>query len=261
MIVRNSTREVSKLSTESAYVRLLAADQSRGSTYVNEGWLPPEAECPELADLRTEHLRLLGVVHETHAKLAELRREQKSAEDRRAAAVREAILAGKDPAKVKVAVPDEVAVARADRDCESACEALEIFVRRALAEIEQTAPTIEANIANRLSAAEAKRLEARRLLAEADRLAADPKRLLNWLDRYVTVNASDDAHIDGILVRGETRKRSVLGPIAFTDTDVPLSVPVPDVFNEIAGLGPAQVAEVGEDHLLPEEEEAISATH
>jgi hypothetical protein len=234
----------------SAYERLLAADQSRGSTYVNEGWLPPEAECAELAGLRTEHLRLLAVVNETAAKFIALRKEIDSAESRRDEAVREAILAGKDPARVKVSVPDDAALARAERDHESACEALEIFVRRALAEIEQTALTIEANIANRLSAAEAKRLEARRLLAEADRLAADPKRLLNWLDRYITVTDT---------FSGEQRKRSTLGPIAFTQTDVPLSVPVPDVISEIAGLGPAQVLGVGTDELLPEEEEAIHA--
>jgi hypothetical protein len=72
------------------------------------------------------------------------------------------------------------------------------------------------------------------------------------LDRYVTV--TDD-------FSGETRKRSVLGPIAFSDTDVPLPVPVPDIFNEIAGLGPAEVLDIGGDSLLPEEEEAISAAH
>ena len=125
---------------------------------------------------------------------------------------------------------------------------MEIFVSRALAEIETTAPTIEANVAARLRLADEKRAEARRLLAEADTLAAHPKRLLSWLDRYITIEDN---------FSGETRKRSTLGPIAFSATDVPLPVPAPELFNEIV-LGPAQVTSVGADELLPEEIEAMN---
>jgi hypothetical protein len=233
----------------SAHERIISRDQARGRTFLSPGWLPPEAECPELADLRAEHLRLLSAVDQALTKLSAMRVAAESAESRRSDAVREAIRAGKDASRVKVTAPDTLAIERAGRDYESAGEALELFVQDALREIEQTAPAIEAALAERISAAAAKRAEARCLLAEADRLAADPKRLQSWLDRYVSVTDN---------FSGESRKRNALGPIAFDATDVPLPTPVPDVISEIAGLGPAEVLGVGSDELLPEETEALN---
>jgi hypothetical protein len=106
-------------------------------------------------------------------------------------------------------------------------------------------------VGERLRLADEKRHEARRLLAEAATLAAHPKRLLSWLDRYVTVEDT---------FSGETRKRNALGPIAFSSTDLPVSVPPPDLITEMV-LGPAEVADVGSDELTDEEKEALLAAH
>lgn len=236
----------------SAFDRLLAADQARGRTYVDPGWLPPEDSCPELGHLRGEHVRLLGVVAEAQAKLSALVKEAETAEQRRADAVRDAILAGEDPAKVKVTESSKLAIERARRDYEASSEALAIFVQRALVEIEETAPAIEDGVGELMRLAEERRQEARRLLAEADRLAAEPKRLMAWLSRYVTV--TDE-------FSGEQHKRSNLGPIPFSSLDAPMPVQPPELINEMV-FGPSEVMEVGSDEILDEEMEAITnATH
>ena len=226
---------------EGSYERLLAADQSRGGAYVDPGWLPPESECAELAELRSQHLRLLGVVNDAGAKLNALHDEAKSVEARKAEATRDAILAGDDPAKVKVSGPSEVALADARRTFQAATAALEQFVGTAVQEIGASASTIETNIKTRLRVADEKRYEARRLLAEAEQLAAEPKRLRDWLSRYTG--------------------KSVLGPVAFSLIDLPLPVAPPELFAEIV-LGPAEVMDVGDDTVILEEErEAIHAIH
>lgn len=233
---------------ETGFTRLLAADQSRGRVYVEPGWLPPADECSELAGLRDEHNRLLGVVEAKLSALSALRRDAEAAKDQRADALREAILAGHDDASAEDSGPSEGEIARAQGDYVAAADALEIWVGRTLVEIEEKAPEIEAGITTRLRTAEEKRTKAMRLLEEAARLSAEPQRLRNWLARYVTV--TDE-------FSGERRKASVLGPIAFDALAVPHKEPVPSVFYEIAGIGPAEVVEVGSDELDPSEKEAM----
>src|SRR5207248_8188642 len=115
-------------------------------------------------------------------------------------------------------------------------------------EIAERAPDVREGINELLVAAEAKRAEALRLLEEADRLASQPRRLLNWLDRYVTVTDPDS---------GEQHKASHLGPIQFDVLAPPLPQPAPELFQKIAGLTPHEVVAVGGDELTDEELEAI----
>ena len=233
---------------DNGYTRLLTADQARGRVYVEPGWLPADADCPELAGLRDEHERLLAVVGEKLHALNALTRAVRDAEAKRSDAVRDAILAGDDPASIEIEQPSDDEIARARTDYEAAAAALEVWVGRTLARIDETAPQIDAAIAQRLAAAEEKRREALRLIEEAARLAAEPQRLRRWLERYVTVT---DAFSN------ERRKASVLGPIAFDALDLPEKEPVPELIREIAGLAPAQVVDVGSDELDATERAAI----
>jgi hypothetical protein len=221
----------------------------RSPAFVDRGWLPPADDCAELADLRAEHERLLDVVADALAKVRKAREEIDGADEKRAVALRDAIAAGKSPASVVLEKADEQALKGALGVYDAACAVLEMFVRNAEQQIVERAPVVRDGFATSLREAEAKRAEARRLLHEASRLEAEPKRLLNWLDRYTTVEDPES---------GEQRKASWLGPIAYEAMDLPVREPVPPLFEEIAGLAPATVIEVGSDEVAPEELEAIS---
>lgn len=227
----------------SGYVRLLL----EGAAYTRPGWLPAADDCPELAGLRDEHHRLLGVVESKLAELQSLIRSAESAETERGAALQDAILAGRDPKTVAVKAPTEDEIRAARVEYEAAVGALSQWVAKTLAVIEETAPEIEAGLDGRLREAEAKRAEAQRLLAEADRLAAEPTRLRNWLARYVTVT---DAF------SGESRKASVLGPITFDELARPHIGPMPG--GAELTFAPAEAIPVGSDELDPSEMEALN---
>jgi hypothetical protein len=219
--------------TAGAYERLVVASQA----FLDAGWLPPAADCPELANLRAEHERLLEACRAALAQLGEARQAADDAAEARVTALREAFVAGSDPKTVKLPLPDRAPVEEAARLYEAASEALEQFVLDAQREIAARSSSIRSSIEARVRSAAVKRAEARALLAEADRLDAEPKRLSNWLDRYT----------------GD----SVLGPYAFELLDVPVREPVPELFQEIAGLAPGDVIDVGSDELTEEELEAI----
>src|SRR5581483_6889495 len=79
------------------------------AVWVDEAWLPPEETCEELADLKAEHVRLVGESRLAIETLGKARRAAAQAVDARGEAMTAAILAGKDPASVKVAEPDTAA--------------------------------------------------------------------------------------------------------------------------------------------------------
>jgi hypothetical protein len=218
----------------SAYERVLVASPA----FLDRGWLPPETDCVELADLRASHERVLDACTDALRQLSEAKRVVESAGAARTDALRDAILAGRSPASVDLPEPDETAVADALRVYNAASEALESFVTTAQEQIAARAPEVRNGLGALLRNAHAKRAEARRLLDEADRLEAEPKRLSHWLDRYTG--------------------HSVLGPIAYESLPAPTRVPAPPLFDEIAGLPPATVIGIGSDDLTPEEKEALS---
>jgi hypothetical protein len=228
-----------------AYERVLTASR----VFLDPGWLPPAADCEELADLRAEHERLLAACADALANVGEVQIAVDLAAEARGDALREAILAGQNPATVDLLEPDDTGVREAQRIYEAACEVLEQFVTRAQEQIEERAPTVRAGVEGLVRDAHEKRMEARRLLEEADRLEAEPKRLLHWLDRYTTVEDP---------MSGEQRKASVLGPIAYESLDLPRREPVPELFEEIAGLPPATVIDVGSDEISEQEKEAMT---
>lgn len=211
---------------------------------MNRGWIPPAAECPELGDLRTEHERLLSGFHEANKTLGDLRRAAEADAARRGDALRDAILAGGSPTTTAFpessVTPDELE--EAQQRAEVARDALQQFAERAVETVCELAPHIRAGLANRLRLAEEKRREARELLAEADRLSAEPRRLNNWLAR-----ATGD---------------SVLGLFPFEQMDLPTPTPVPELFQEIAGLGlepdNGEVVGLGSDQPTHEELEAMT---
>jgi hypothetical protein len=71
-------------------------------------------------------------------------------------------------------------------------------------------------------------------LADADRIGAEPKRMRNWIDR-----ATGD---------------SALGLYAYAEMEALPPTPVPAFFEQIAGLPPAAVAEIGSDDISGEVE-------
>lgn len=217
-----------------AYERVLVAS----AAFLDRGWFPPAADCEELADLHEEHERLLDSCAEALNRVGNARVNFERVGQDRSQALRTAIAEGKSPAHVKLPEPDDTAVREARRVYEAACDVLEQFVARAQAEIAERAPQIRANLGRLVRDAHAKRAEARRLLDQADRLEAQPRRLSNWLDRYT----------------GD----SMLGPIAYETLGIPVREPVPELFEEIAGLPPATVIDVGNDEISDEEMEAMS---
>jgi len=215
-----------------AYERVLIASQA----FLDPGWLPPPEDCEPLADLRAEHVRLLASVREARAELSGLRQEQDAANAERAAALHNAYLNGPSAALPAAVVVD---TSEANERYDAACEALEAFINDAQLQIAERAPQIRAALRDRSLAADEKRAEARRLLAEADRLAAEPITLDGWLARY-----------DG---------RYHLGPIAYGVLDQAMPVEAPEMFKEIAGLTSRGVIEIGDDNLITDEEmEAIN---
>ena len=86
--------------------------------------------------------------------------------------------------------------------------------------------------------------------------AVDPADVERYLDEHpgielVTVVHSETPTATGCDV-------SVLGPIAYEMLGVPIREPVPELFQEIAGLPPATVIDVGTDGITDDEREAMN---
>jgi hypothetical protein len=197
----------------------------------DRGWFPPAEDCAELADLREQHQRLLDSFAEALQSAGELRRLAEANEASRSEVLLGAILSGSsaDEAALPQREVTGDELADAQLRVEVARDALQVFGKHAVEVVSERADELRAGIAEQLQESEAKRLEARRLLDEADRLAAEPMRLQYWIDRAT----------------GE----SVLGLFPFESMGSPMRPPVPAIFDEIAGLPPTTVIEVGSDDV------------
>lgn len=168
------------------------------------GWLPPAAEAPELGDLRAEHERLRAVESETLGDYLALQARRDAEEEARRAA-QESEFLGKGPAGElpPITVGDEDLLNARVR-AEAAKDAFQTFVREAVGAIKVAERDVLARLDETVKAADAKRVEAEALLAEADRMEFGTKRLQEWFAR----------------VTG----RSVLGHLAWSDLPVPVPV-------------------------------------
>lgn len=191
------------------------------------GWFPPKDECAELADLRAEHLRLLAARGEAYSELADLRRQQEREADEHGRALTAALLAGEEAPPPPSGQVTERELADALLGVEAANDALQAFARTAVQGVVDRAPQVQAGVAARLRLADEKRAEARAFLAEADRLAAEPTRLRDWIARAT----------------GE----SPLGLVPFDHLGLPMRPPVPEVIEEIARLRPGEAIDLGSD--------------
>lgn len=150
-----------------------------------EGWLPPDAVLPDLDGKRAEHQRLLEVVRELNDALVELGARHRAEDEAAVAATREAILAGNDP--VLVPTPDKELQAAESAEAQmrhaAATEALQQFAQETIETVRAQAPEWEDELAEREAAADSKREQARRLLAEAETLVLELGRVRQWIDR------------------------------------------------------------------------------
>jgi hypothetical protein len=146
------------------------------------GWLPTADECPELADLRAAHERLLAANTEALRAAGDLRRKRDAELEAQREAHEQAFLGKSDDAAPELTVTEDE-MAEAQTRAEAARDALQAFAYAAVATICEREPDVLASGAKASHEAEAKRAEARALLAEADRLEAAPKRMRLWLDR------------------------------------------------------------------------------
>jgi hypothetical protein len=228
-IVTKWIQEVIRMAN--AYERLMVASPA----YLDVDWLPPEDVSDLLRDLRSEHVRLVGAMRQALVALGEAQQRVAAAEEGQMDAKRNAFLNGTTATKMPEIPRAELRDAQ--QTYQAATEALEEFVHGALREIQERAPRIRVSLRVLSLQAEAKRAEARRLLEEAEMLAARPKRLDNWLARY-----------DG---------RSVLGPMQWTVLGDVTPEPRPQLVDDLARLSPGVVLDANYP-TTDEEMEALS---
>ena len=147
------------------------------------GYFPSEEEVPELADLRAEHGRLLRAVAQTNIEAGALRETREQEEENRRAAQEDEFL-GKGPAKKlpPITVTDEQLIDVRIR-AEAAQDALQRYMREAVGQVKEREADLLAGLDAITEAAEAKRVEAQALLAQAERMEVGTKRLREWLAR------------------------------------------------------------------------------
>ena len=152
------------------------------SALTRAGWLPDAESCPTLADLREAHERVLAAAAEASATAGDLAKRREDELEAIRAAEEDALFRGKeaDPPPLTV-TEDEIAEARAR--AEAGRDAVQRFVLYAVEQTREREPEIMAALDSARKEAADKRAEAQKLLAEADRLEAAPKRLMFWLDR------------------------------------------------------------------------------
>jgi hypothetical protein len=184
------------------------------------GLFPPEEECPQLADLRAEHERLTVAVGDELKAAGELRRRRDDETEARRAAHEAEFLDG-DLSSLPEYTVDEEDVADATVRAEAARDALQSFVRGAVAEVTERAPELLDRLDEVVRAADAKRAEAQAILAEADRLEGETKKMRRWLARMT----------------GD----SALGLYPFEQLDVPLPPAPLDLEAVLAGGSPTEV--------------------
>lgn len=149
---------------------------------VGADWFPPGEDCPELADLRAEHERLTALAAGELAAAGDVRRTRDRELEARRASHERAFLGEKQEQTPTVTVGED-AVADAAARADAARDALQTFAQQAIADVTERAPALLDELDDVVRQAEAKREEARAILAEADRLEWGTKRMRNWLAR------------------------------------------------------------------------------
>jgi hypothetical protein len=155
---------------------------------VDPGWLPPQGEVPELADLRADHDRLLAARAETGQAAFALRQRREHELEAQRAAREQALLDGKDARLPKLTIT-EAKLAAGVAEAEAAQDALQSFVQRAVTQVVERQSDLLSGLEAITREAEGKRAEAQALLDEAARMEAGTKRLRNWLGRMTGESA------------------------------------------------------------------------
>jgi hypothetical protein len=152
---------------------------------VRRDFFPTGEEWPAFAEYQAEHVRLLDLRAETATVYSDLRRAFEEEEEQRAAALSASFLSGGEETVTEATPPEEreAQLKEALLRVEAANDALVTFLHKALAEIKENEAELYAELQERATAAEAKRVEAKRLLEEADLLVRGMRRQAHWLDR------------------------------------------------------------------------------
>lgn len=190
---------------------------------VRRDFFPTDEEWPAFAGYQGEHLRLLDLRAEIATAYGDLRRKFEHEEEERAEALSSAFLSGGEAEAGETTPPEEreAQLKEAWLRVEAANDALVAFLQKALAEIKARDADFYGELQERQTAAEAKRAEAQRLLAEADLLVAGTRKQHLWLDR--------------------TTGRNVLGHYPYGQMETPTPPEQPDWGAALAG---GQVMEV-----------------
>jgi multidrug efflux pump subunit AcrA (membrane-fusion protein) len=154
----------------------------RNPAVADPGWLPPQDEVPELADLRADHERLLAARSEASRAAFALRQRREQEVEAQRAARQQALLDGEAARLPKLTVT-EAKLAAAVSEAEAAQDALQSFVQRAVAQVVERESDLLTGLDKITREAEGKRTEAQALLDEAERMEAGTKRLRHWLSR------------------------------------------------------------------------------
>jgi hypothetical protein len=149
-------------------------------------FFPPEDVWPELAHLRKEHERLLGVALAEQAAYRELHNRYEAEDGARSESLKAAFLAGGNPEEDERETEEyrHTDLEDARLRAEAATDALVTFLTEAIAEIEHKAGLWYADLESRREQAETKVEEARRLVAEAEQAVAGAAVMGTWLDRF-----------------------------------------------------------------------------
>ena len=190
----------------------------------NADWLPPAEDCPALADLREAHNRVLAAAREAWQAAAALGSRREVELEAVRAAEEEALFSG-SPVKTPKVTVTEAEIAEARVRAEAARDALQRFLRQAVEQVREQEPEIVAGLDEARQEATAKRIEAQRLLAEADALESTPMRIQLWLAR---VNGA-----------------SALGHFPYSEVVAPAAPEPLDMEAALAGGGMTEVEVVG----------------
>jgi len=148
-------------------------------------WLPPEEEWPELAELRAEHVRLLNACDAAIAAATATNARFRAEDEQVKAEVEAALREGRKEKKVASTPPEERRKEQKQnqRRLVAAIELLVEFLHGAFKELQERAPELYDLLSQEAAEADKKREQAKRLLAEADRVVAGVQRKRFWLDR------------------------------------------------------------------------------
>lgn len=195
---------------------------------MRQGWLPPASEVPELADLRADHDRLIDAVAQTRKDAMALSHQRTAEVEARRAAQERSFLGGSESSEELpgLTVSDHE-IAEAIIRTEAAKDALQTFVQSAVAEVVRREPQLVEQLDEVTRAAAVKRVEAERMLAEAQELELSTRKLGNWL--------------------GRTTGRSALGH--FPWEELPSPVPMPDQQRTVGELHAAANPVMGFEDL------------